>query len=481
MTIPCFQSVGADVVPGTTMHEWARDLFPICRSITGQGVRETLRYLSELVPGLTIHSVPSGTKAFDWTVPDEWRIQGGYLTDEAGHRIIDFHENNLHVVGYSEPVDVWLSREELDSHLHSLPDQPNAIPYITSYYTQRWGFCMMDNTRRSLRPGRYHAVIDSCLKPGQLDYAELVLPGRTDREVLLSTYVCHPSMANNELSGPVVTTALARWLASIDRRYTYRIIFIPETIGSIVYLSRNLEHLRTHVIAGFNITCIGDDRCYSFLPSRNGDTLSDRAARHVLQHIAPDYHRYSWLDRGSDERQYCAPGIDLPIATIMRSKYEEYPEYHTSLDDLTFITPTGLEGGFTALRLALEAIEHDGYPTVTTFGEPQLGKRGLYPTISTKEYNRPVRTMMDIISYCDGKRSLLEIAEIVGEPMSKLMEILPPLIKNGLIRMTSEMDLHNFANLAIAQGDQGVRIRSSEKSMVRTPSVPPSPHGVQVN
>ena len=277
-------------------------------------------------------------------------------------------------------------------------------------------------------------MIDSDLKPGVLNYAELILPGQSEQEVMLSTYVCHPSMANNELSGPVVTLALARWLQSLDNRcYTYRIVFVPETIGSIVYLSRNIEHLRRQVKAGFNITCIGDDRCYSYLPSRAGDTLSDRAARHVLKHIDPKFKRYSWLDRGSDERQYCAPGIDLPIATIMRSKYGQYPEYHTSLDDLSLVTPKGLEGGFNALQQAILAVEHNVRPKTTVLGEPQLGKRGLYPTLSTKESGAQVRAMMDLISYCDGRHDLLEIAELIGEPMGKLVDMLKPLVSHGLI------------------------------------------------
>jgi aminopeptidase-like protein len=262
------------------------------------------------------------------------------------------------------------------------------------------------------------------------------LPGESAQEVMLSTYVCHPSMANNELSGPVVTLALGRWLMSLEnRRYTYRIVFVSETIGSIVYLSRNIEHLKRQVKAGFNITCIGDDRCYSYLPSRAGDTLSDRAALHVLKHIDPEFKRYSWLDRGSDERQYCAPGIDLPIATIMRSKYGQYPEYHTSLDDLSLVTPDGLEGGFSALQQAILAVEHNVVPHTTALCEPQLGKRGLYPTLSTKESGEQVRAMMNLISYCDGQHELLDIAELIAEPMGKLVDILKPLIAHGLIEV----------------------------------------------
>ena len=241
-------------------------------------------------------------------------------------------------------------------------------------------------------------------------------------------------MANNELSGPVVTLALARWLQNMDnRRYTYRIVFVPETIGSIVYISRHLEHLKSKVKAGFNITCVGDDRCYSYLPSRAGNTLSDRAAVHALKNISPDYLQYSWLQRGSDERQYCAPGVDLPIATIMRSKYGEYPEYHTSLDNLNLVTATGLNGGLVALQQAILAIERNIIPKANVLCEPQLGKRGLYPSIGAKGWDEKLRTLLNLISYCDGKHDLLEIAEILGEPIGILTEALAPLIEKGLV------------------------------------------------
>lgn len=422
---------------GDFCYGLAQTLYPICRSLTGPGVRQTLAILGDHLPGLAVHSVPSGTTAFDWTVPDEWTIRDAYIADEAGNRLIDFKKHNLHVVGYSESVDRIIDLEELQQHLYSLPEQPDAIPYITSYYSRRWGFCLTENQRRTLEKGRYRVFIDADLAPGQLNYAELVLKGQSEQEVLLSTYVCHPSMANNELSGPVVTTALAQWLMSMEQRYyTYRIVFIPETIGSIVYLSRHLEHLKRAVIAGFNITCVGDDRCYSYLPSRSGASLSDKAALHVLQHMAPEFKRYSWLDRGSDERQYCAPGVDLPVATIMRSKYAEYPEYHTSLDDLNVISPMGLQGAFLALTRALEVIENNVKPRVTVFGEPQLGKRGLYPTLSTKESGAAVKVMMDLISLCDGKKTLLEIADEIQQPFSSLLGILSQLTANRLVEIS---------------------------------------------
>lgn len=432
---------------GIKMHGWAQDLFPVCRSITGDGVRSTLAYIQALLPSLKVFSVPSGANAFDWVVPNEWVIRDAYVLNENGERIIDFRAHNLHVVGYSEPVDRWLDLKELNEHLYSLPEQPDAIPYITSYYSRQWGFCLTHKQRLGLRPGRYRAVIDSDLKPGVLNYGELILKGSVDEEVFLSTYICHPSMANNELSGPVVTMALAQWLSGLsNRRYTYRIIFIPETIGSIVYLSNNIDCLRKKVIAGFNVTCIGDDRCYSYLPSRAGDSLSDNVALHVLGHIDPEFKRYDWLARGSDERQYCAPGVDLPIASIMRSKYAEYPEYHTSLDDLNLISPGGLEGGLHALKQAINILEKDQRFITTTLGEPQLGRRGLYPNLSTKETNKQVEIMMNLISYCDGRASVLDIANLIKEPFWNLMPIVEKLVSHGLLIPALDSKNKNVVN-----------------------------------
>lgn len=422
------------LLDGATMHQWAADLFPICRSITGQGLRDTLAYINDILPDLSIHEVPSGTPAFDWVVPDEWNIDDAYIEDESGKRIVDFKVNNLHVVGYSQSIDQWMTLAELQENLHSLPDQPTAIPYITSYYSKRWGFCLSHEDRMCLQPGSYHVVIKSELKAGVLNYGELLIPGQSKQEIFLSTYVCHPSMANNELSGPVVAMSLAKWLMSQENlKYTYRIVFIPETIGSIVYLSRHLKTLKERVKAGFNISCIGDERCYSYLPSRAGNTLSDQAAKHVLHYIDEDFIRYTWLDRASDERQYCSPGVDLPIASIMRSKYKAYPEYHTSLDDLTLVTARGLAGGFMALKKSIDVIENNATYKTTIPCEPQLGKRGLYPTLSSKGSSGDVKMMMNLISFCDGTKSLLEIADILGKPFWELLELTNQLTEHDLL------------------------------------------------
>ena len=422
------------------MYRLAEELFPINRSITGDGVRKTLSILNEHVKNLDVFEVPSGTQVLDWVVPKEWSIVSGYILTPSGRKICDFNENNLHVVGYSIPVDDSVSLAELEKHLYSLPDQPDAIPYVTSYYAKRWGFCISHKQRMLLEEGIYKVKIDSSLFDGYLTYGELIIKGETDKEVLISTYVCHPSMANNELSGPVVVTYLAKWLQSLQsRKYTYRIIFIPETIGSITYLSKNINQMQKNIIAGFNVSCVGDNRSYSYLPSRNGGTLSDKVAKHILKWIDPDYVAYSWSERGSDERQYCAPGVDLPIASIMRTKYGKYPEYHTSLDDLkNVVTPDGLEGGYEALRLSIEAIENNCYPKVTVLGEPQLGKRGLYPTISTKNSASKTRLLSDLITWSDGNHSLLEIAEKSNVPIWELYPLIKKLQTSNLLVLTNE-------------------------------------------
>lgn len=423
---------------GEDIYSLAEKLFPINRSITGDGVRKTLNIIQQKIPDLTTHEIPSGTKAFDWSVPQEWNIKDAYIIDPNGDKIVDFQKTNLYVVGYSTPVNKVLPLEELEEHLYSLPEQPDAIPYITSYYEKRWGFCLTHTQRQKLKPGEYKVVIDSELKSGSLTYGETIIPGATDEEVFLSTYVCHPSLANDNISGPAVTAFLAKWLLSQDRKYTYRIIFIPETIGSIVYLSRNLEEMKQNVVAGFNITCVGDDNTYSFLPSRHGNTLADKVARHVLEHEHPEFNKYTYLDRGSDERQYCNPGVDLPVASVMRSKYGVYPEYHTSLDNLEFISPSGLQGAYEALQKCVTCLEANEKLKGAVLCEPKLSKRDLYPTLSTKEKNETIQEMMDLIAYADGSKTLLEVANKIKTPMWKLIPIAEKLKDENLLKTVLE-------------------------------------------
>lgn len=425
---------------GDELFKLAGTLWPINRSITGAGVRETLLIIKSLIPELRVIEVPSGTPVFDWIIPKEWRVSDAYVITPEGKKICSLTENNLHLVGYSIPIKAKINLATLQEHLHSIPDQPHAIPYVTSYYKERWGFCLPQIQRDSLVEGDYEVFIDSELFDGGLSYGEFLIKGKLDKEILISTYVCHPSMANNELSGPVVATFLARWLSSRgSNKYSYRFVFVPETIGSIAYLSKNKTDLKAKVIAGFNVTCVGDNRGYSYLPSRNGQTMSDLVAMHVLKHIDPAYKAYRWSHRGSDERQYCSPGIDLPIASIMRTKYGEYPEYHTSLDDLvSVVTPEGLNGGFNALKRAIEAIEFNCYPKINVLCEPQLGKRGLYPTLSSRGSSAEVRLMMDLITWSDGAKSIIDIADLCQVPVWKVLPIANRLAEHGLITLCDE-------------------------------------------
>lgn len=422
---------------GNTLINQVKELFPICRSLTGEGTRQTLRYLKNLVPDLKIHEVSSGTKAFDWTVPLEWNITDAYVANSKGERLIDFKKNNLHIVGYSTPMNEWMDFKTLETHLFTLKEQPAAIPYITSYYSRNWGFCVSYEHFLELKNNpeeKYHVVIDSTLEAGHLTYGEIIIPGKSTEEVLLSTYVCHPSMANNELSGPVVTINLAQWLLEEKRHYTYRIIFLPETIGSIVYLSKHLDEMKRNVKAGFVLTCIGDDRTYSYLPSKIGNTLADRCALHALEHSGVSFQKYSFLDRGSDERQYCSSGVDLPVCSVMRSKYGTYPEYHTSLDNLDLVTASGLLGGLNIMKKTLTILENNKvYQNLVTC-EPQLGKHGLYPKFSTKESFAIVRDMKNLIAYADGKLDLVTIANEIGVDAESLVETAAKLVEVGIFR-----------------------------------------------
>jgi aminopeptidase-like protein len=419
---------------GEQMYQWASELFPWNRSLTGEGVRKTLKFVKQHLPGLEIYEVPSGTQAFDWTVPKEWSINAGWIADLNGIKLIDFENSNLHIMGYSVPVNEVVTKQELEAHLYSLPDQPEAIPYITSYYRENYGFCLTEFQRQSLGEGPFHIFIDSKLFDGYMTYAELLIPGETDEEILFSTYICHPSMANNELSGPVVAIALAKHIQSIkNRHFSYRFIFTVENIGATYYISRNLAKMQKFIKAGWVLTCIGDNRTFSYVPTRFGSTYTDSISRRVLQDLSEEFTEYKWLDGGSDERRYNSPGVELPIGSLMRSMYGEYPEYHTSLDNLDVISPAGLEGGLAMLQSAVQILESNFHYKISTKCEPQLGKRGLYPDTSTKSSGAEVRNLMNVISFLDGSLDVLQIAEKCELTYAEVIKVLEKLIKADLV------------------------------------------------
>jgi aminopeptidase-like protein/aminoglycoside N3'-acetyltransferase len=424
---------------GQEMHDLARRLFPINRSITGKGFRKSLEIIKEYLPDLQIRSIKSGEKCFNWTVPLEWDIEEAYIEEyPSGKKIVDFKENNLHVVNYSISVDKILSFEELENHLYYRKDLPEAIPYVTSYYHPTWGFCISYNQYKTLdKTKKFHVVIRSKHFQGELNYAELIIPGKSDKEVFFSTYLCHPSLANDNLSGPVLATFLAKYLKQKqERRYTYRFVFIPETIGSICYLSRNLKHLKEKTIAGYVLTCVGDEGEFSYLPSRYGNTLADKVALNLLNYdssVNGKFKKYTYLDRGSDERQYCAPDIDLPVCLVMKSKFGEYKEYHTSLDNLDFVTPKGLEESFNFYRKLIEVLENNKTYKVTVLCEPQMGKRGLYHKISHTGRKGFTKLLMDFLAYADGTNDLIDIANILKTSAYDLIEVANLLEKHNLI------------------------------------------------
>lgn len=421
---------------GKDIYAIAEEIFPICRSITGNGVRKTLEILKKYNNNLQVNEIPSGTKVFDWTVPKEWNIQDGYIDNSLGERIIDFKKNNLHIMGYSLPVDKYMSLKELEQYIYTQEGQPDVIPYVTSYYKERFGFCMSQRQKESLTEDSYHVVIDSELKDGSLTYGEIIIPGKTEEEILISTYICHPSMANNECSGPALAISLSRWVQQLEnRKYTYRFIFIPETIGSITYLSKNLEYLQAHVIAGFNLSCVGDNLNYSMVETKYGDTLADRVLNNILHYHDSAFLKYSFLHRGSDERQFNAPGIDLPVAVFCRSKFGEYPEYHTSADNMDFISKEGFEGSFSVMCQVIEALEYNERYRIKVLCEPQLGKRGLYPTISKKGSYDAVYGITTFIAYADGKNDLISISDRIGCPIHMLIDIIKKLIDANLLEI----------------------------------------------
>lgn len=400
-------------------------LWPICRSLTGPGVRESLDIVNEVVP-LERYHVASGSQVFDWSVPAEWRVRDAWVEDESGERIIDFLRNNLHLVGYSEPVDVTLTLEKLQERLHSIPDMPEAIPYITSYYRRNWGFCLTDRQRRTLRPGNYRCVIDSELDPaGQLDFAQARISGKSPSEVFFSTYLCHPSMANNELSGPVVQATLLSILSAIDgRRLSYRGAFTTETLGTLCYLREFHQELSERMLGGYVVSCVGDDGPFTYVRSLRGDSEADRIFAHVLKYCS-DGRRVEIRDfhpMGSDERQYCSPGFNFPVGSFSRSRFEDFPYYHTSLDDMTVVGENGLGRSLRLLLRVCQVYEMNLVPHRTIpYGEPQLGKRGLYRADRTSLSDFTELVML-LCALSDGRRSLLDIAERAGRPVWAFLE-----------------------------------------------------------
>ena len=418
-----------------------KNLFLICRSITGQGIRKTLKIIKKQFPQLKIITVSSGTKVFDWSVPPEWNVKDAYILDKNNEKIINFKKNNLHLVGYSIPINKTLYKRDLFKRIHSLPKQPKAIPYITSYYKRYWGFCVRHDEKLKFdinynNSDKFKVVIKTNLNlKGRLNYGELVLKGRSKQEILISTYLCHPSMANNELSGPIVSMSLINHFRKIKKlEKTIRFLFVPETIGSITYINKNLSYLKANVIGGFNLSCIGDERNHSCMFSKYGNTPSDKALVEAYKILKIRYKRYSFLERGSDERQYNSPGIDLPIASIFRSMYGKYREYHTSLDDFNLVTEKGIKGGFKVAKEAIEILLKKKIPISKILCEPQMSKRGLYSSLSTKNPKKITRHYMNFLQYADGKNDLKDISKKLKLNRFIIEKIYKKLKKNNLLR-----------------------------------------------
>jgi aminopeptidase-like protein len=403
----------------TTMVELIRELFPICRSITGDGVRETLRIVGKHLP-LDVVEVPTGSQAYDWTVPREWNVRDAAIIDRDGRRVVDFRAHSLHLMSYSVPVSARMTLEELRPHLYTLPDHPDWIPYRTSYYAERWGFCLSQNQLDALPEGEYEVFVDSTLEEGSLTYGECVLPGDEPDEVLLTCHVCHPALANDNLSGIATLTWLGQWLAQRDRRFTYRLLFIPGTIGSLTWLSRNTDVVG-RIVHGLTVAGVGDPGPLTYKRSRRGDALIDRTVLSVLRDGDEPYAVQDFSPYGYDERQFGSPGFDLPVGCLMRTPHNTYPEYHTSADNLDFVTPEALAGTLGFLETVVEALEADRrYVNLSPKGEPQLGKRGLYPSIGGRTAQAEQMAMLWVLNGSDGSASLLDIAERSGLPMSAL-------------------------------------------------------------
>jgi aminopeptidase-like protein len=421
---------GLDQQFGHRMHADIAALFPIPRSITGPGVRATLDYVAHRIP-LTLHEVPSGTRVYDWTVPLEWSVIDAFVATPDGTRIVDFQKHNLHLVAYSTPVDTTMTLDELAPHLHSLPEQPNLVPFRNAYYSNTWGFCVSHAVRQQMRDDvAYRVVVDTSLEPGSLTYGECVLPGDVEDEVLLSTHTCHPSLANDNLTGIVLLTVLGQLLSTVEHRLTYRLVFVPGTIGSLVWLSRNQTRLEA-VKHGLVLTGLGGPGPLIYKRSRHGRRAVDRAAELVIGPVGEIRDFSPW---GYDERQYNSPGFDLAVGRLTRTPHGEYPEYHTSGDNLSFVTPSALVAALRAVVDILDALESDAtYVNQSPYGEPSLGKRALYPSIGGEHAQDQVMAMLWMLNQSDGEHSLLDIAERSGVDLSTLRDAAAALCSVGLL------------------------------------------------
>jgi len=426
---------------GEELHGFAAQLYPICRSITGNGLRKTLQILQERIPMQTVE-VPTGTPVFDWTVPKEWNIRDAYIRIPGGERIVDFQQNNLHVLNYSVPVHDTMPLDQLRPHLFSLPDHPNWIPYRTSYYKSNWGFCLSHNQLQALEDRDYEVCIDSTLEDGHLTYGEYYLPGRSIDEVLISCHSCHPSLANDNLSGLSVATFLADFLSGRDLRYSYRFVFVPGTIGAITWLARNRESIQ-HIRHGLVLSGIGDRGGFHYKKSRRGDVEIDRAARHVLKHCSESPEILDFSPYGYDERQYCSPGFNLPVGCLMRSVWGAFPEYHTSADNLDFIQPTQLAQSLRVLATIVDVLESNRrYQNLNPFCEPQLGKRNLYRLTGGGSIGTEINACLWVLNLSDGEHSLLDIAERSGLPFSAIRDASDRMCQAGLLSVSPEKENH---------------------------------------
>ncbi|TPJ76696.1 DUF4910 domain-containing protein [Mesorhizobium sp. B2-6-2] len=428
------QLVNTSARLGEKIYELARELFPIARSITGPGVRETLRVLSRHLP-IEVHEVATGTPVFDWVVPKEWIIREAYIDDEKGNRIVDFRHSNLHVLNYSVPVDKVVSLAELKEHVFTIPEQPDLIPYRTSYYAERWGFCMSHNLLTSLPEGRYRVHIDSELRQGALTYGEYVHGGTSDREFLLTTHICHPSMANDNCSGLALLTVLAGKLRARQTRYSYRFLFIPGTIGSLAWLAANEDRI-PRIDHGLVVSCVGDGQGPTYKRSRRGDAFIDRAMEHVLSHLPGQSAKViDFSPYGYDERQFCSPGFNMPVGLFQRGAHGTFPQYHTSADDLDFIRPEHLAHSYDMLAGVIDVVEEDWVPlNLSPKGEPQLGRRGLYAALGgLHASSHGAMPMLWVLNQADGSNSLLAMAERSGLPFAEIAAAARLLREHGLL------------------------------------------------